>query len=70
MKEFCQEGFCYQICRIVNDGDAFLKIPKKFNDVAPILINGRTMLPARFVAENLGAQVAWDSVKQQVIISR
>ncbi len=39
-----------------------------YNDVAPIIRNDRTMLPARFVAENLGASVSWDDVNQKVII--
>lgn len=29
------------------------------NDVAPVIRNSRTMLPAKFVAENLGARVIW-----------
>lgn len=37
-------------------------------DVAPIIRNGRTMLPARFVAENLGAEVSWDETSQTVTI--
>lgn len=39
------------------------------NDVAPIIRNDRTMLPARFVAENLGAKVLWDEDKQLVTVS-
>lgn len=38
-------------------------------DVTPIIRNGSTMLPARFVAENLGAKVDWDNDKRQVIIT-
>lgn len=41
---------------------------KKTNDVEPIVRNDRTMLPARFVAENLGATVEWNQDDQQVII--
>ena len=40
----------------------------KTNDVAPKIVNGRTMLPARFVAENLGADVLWDGEKGLVTI--
>ena len=40
----------------------------KSNDVAPKIVNGRTMLPARFVAESLGAVVAWNAEKQEVTI--
>ena len=33
---------------------------KKTMDVAPIIANSRTMLPVRYVAEALGAEIAWD----------
>ncbi len=36
--------------------------------VVPEIINGRTMLPLRFVAENLGAQVGWDNNQKMVTI--
>ncbi len=39
------------------------------NDVAPIIYNDRTMLPARFVAENLGATVGWDAAERKVTIT-
>ena len=41
----------------------------KTNDVAPEIVNDRTMLPARFVAENLGANVGWDEEKRLVTIT-
>lgn len=41
----------------------------KTNDVAPVVVNGRTMLPVRFLAENLGATVAWNEEKQLVTIT-
>ena len=37
-------------------------------DVPPQMINGRIMVPARFVAEPLGAKVEWDSIKNTVVI--
>ncbi|NLL35637.1 MAG: copper amine oxidase N-terminal domain-containing protein, partial [Clostridiales bacterium] len=37
-------------------------------DVAPEIKNGRTMLPARWVAEALGAEVDWDETTKQAII--
>ncbi len=40
------------------------------NDVAPIIRNGRTMLPARFIAENLGAKVGWDNDERKVTITK
>jgi len=36
--------------------------------VAPMLINGRTMLPLRFIAENLGCDVQWDGKTQTIAI--
>lgn len=38
-------------------------------DVPPQMIDGRVMVPARFVAEPLGAQVEWDAVANAVIIT-
>lgn len=37
-------------------------------DVAPQLITGRTMVPARYIAEPLGATVEWDAANNAVII--
>ncbi len=37
-------------------------------DVPPTIINGRTMLPLRFVAENLGCEVLWDGQTKTITI--
>jgi hypothetical protein len=37
-------------------------------DVAPTIIRQRTMVPLRFVAENLKAQVVWDAKTQEINI--
>ena len=37
--------------------------------VVPEIINGRTMLPLRFVTENLGATVGWDQNTQTITIT-
>ncbi len=42
----------------------------KTNDVAPIIRNDRTMLPARFVAEELGAKVSWSEAERKVTIKK
>jgi len=34
-------------------------------DSVPIVRNDRTLLPIRFVAEALGAQVGWDEAQQK-----
>jgi len=38
-------------------------------DAAPVIRNSRTMLPVRFVAENLGASVGWDGATSTVTVS-
>lgn len=38
-------------------------------DVAPYATNGRTLIPARYVAEFFGQKVGWDGEKQQVLIT-
>jgi hypothetical protein len=38
-------------------------------DVAPYIKEGRTMLPARWVAEPLGATVEWNNDTKQATIS-
>ncbi len=37
--------------------------------VVPIITNGRTMLPLRFVGESFGASVSWDAVTRMVTMS-
>ena len=37
-------------------------------DVSPQLVDGRTLVPARFVAEALGANVEWDGISSSVFI--
>jgi len=37
-------------------------------DIAPEIINGRTMLPLRFVAENVGCLVEWIGSTKEVVI--
>lgn len=49
------------------DADVFGTV--KTNDVAPKIVNERTMLPARFVAENLGAKVDWDEENRIVTVT-
>ncbi len=36
-------------------------------DVAPVIKNGRTLLPARYVTEPLGGDVAWDGGAKKVV---
>jgi len=53
---------------IVN-GKAVYIDPANHN-VVPIIVNARTMLPVRFVAESLGAQVEWDKAPQKITVKK
>ena len=57
-----------QIILTIGNKDALVFGTEKSNDVAPKIVNNRTMLPARFAAENLGALVLWDEEKELVTI--
>jgi hypothetical protein len=37
-------------------------------DVPPAIVNGRTLLPVRFVTEGVGCRVAWIGSAQQIVI--
>lgn len=38
-------------------------------DTAPIIINGRTMLPIRFIAESFGLNVIWNDIDKTITIT-
>lgn len=57
-----------QIVLTIGERSATVFGQTKSNDVAPKIVNDRTMLPARFVAESLGAVVTWNGEKQEVTI--
>lgn len=52
----------------LGEKDALVFGTSKTNDSAPQIVNSRTMLPARFVAENPGANVSRDGEKELVTI--
>ncbi|MCX6098176.1 MAG: stalk domain-containing protein [Caldiserica bacterium] len=39
-------------------------------DVAPVIVESRTLGPVRYIAEALGADVAWDPVERKVTLTR
>ena len=38
-------------------------------DIAPVIINGRTLVPVRFISEAFGCDVTWDGLTNTVLIS-
>lgn len=53
----------------IDDNTAYINGVAKTLDVPAKLINGRTMVPARFVSEALDANVQWDGATQTVYIT-
>ena len=39
-------------------------------DTAPVIINGRTLLPIRFIAESFGFNTSWDSKTKSITITK
>ena len=58
-----------RIIMTIDSTDAFVFGKPQKTDVPPIIENNRTMLPVRFVAENLGATVGWDGVTRTATIT-
>ena len=52
----------------LNSLTAYVNGEAKTLDAAPVIKNDRTMLPVRFVAENLGAEGLWDAATQTVTV--
>jgi len=59
-----------KIILTIDQQEALVFDETKVNDVPPIIRNDRTMLPIRFVAEALGAEVAWDGALNIVTITK
>lgn len=55
---------------VINSNVAYLNNNAETLDVVPTVINGRTMLPIRFIAEGFNLGVAWDDSTQTVYIIR
>lgn len=52
----------------IGSTDAYANNVKSTLDAAPNIINGRTMLPIRYIADSFGFGVKWDSALQTVTI--
>ncbi|MCD7736168.1 MAG: S-layer homology domain-containing protein [Lachnospiraceae bacterium] len=54
---------------IIDSDTAYLNGEAQSLDSEPVIINGRTMLPIRFIAESFGFDVQWDEETQTITIS-
>lgn len=59
-----------QIALKINSATAYFNGEEKNIEAAPVILNGRTMLPIRFIAESFGFYVEWSSAEQLVTISK
>lgn len=51
---------------VIGQFDAWIDGKRTVMDAAPIIDNGRTMVPVRFIGEAFGAEFAWDQQTQKV----
>jgi hypothetical protein len=49
------------------DGKTFL-FDEKNKKIVPFIINGRTMVPIRFISEAFGAEIFWDSFTKKIYL--
>lgn len=63
-------GATKEVTLSINDKEIKMAIGKTLEKygVAPVIIDGRTFVPVRFVADELGAEVAWDEATKTVTI--
>lgn len=58
------------ISLVIGSKTAYLNRAAHTLDVAPVIVNGRTMLPIRFIAEGFNLGVAWESDTKTVTVIR
>lgn len=63
-------GATKEVTLSINDKEIKMTIGKMLEKygVAPVIIDGRTFVPVRFVADELGANVVWDDATKTVTI--
>lgn len=57
-----------EILMWINNSTAYINGDKYILDAPPVIINGRTLVPIRFVAEALGSYVFWNPLDSGVTI--
>ncbi|MEL7568713.1 MAG: stalk domain-containing protein, partial [Dehalobacterium sp.] len=57
-----------QISLTIGKGEAFLDNQQVVLDAAPVIENGRTLVPLRFIGEAFGAVVDWEAKSKQITV--
>ncbi|MCD8237887.1 MAG: hypothetical protein LUC92_00915 [Clostridiales bacterium] len=53
----------------IDSKTAYLNGEETILDTAPVIINSRTCMPIRFIAEGLGFEVSWNAEERQIVIT-
>ena len=59
----------YYVKATIDKQDMYVNGEARQMDIAPMIVEGRTLVPARFVAEAFNCQVDWDGTNKTVSIS-
>ena len=68
MSAFCTKGDI-GVMMTVNSNIMYVNSSQIVMDVSPVIIDGRTLAPARYVAEAFGGVVAWNQETSTVVIT-
>ena len=59
-----------EIKLVINSNTAYLNGEEKQMETSPVIIDGRTMFPIRFIAESFGFNVNWADESSTIIINK
>lgn len=59
----------YLVKCAINKNEMYVNNEEKIMDIAPMIVDGRTLVPARFVAEAFACEVDWDANSRTVNIT-
>ncbi|MDD4615013.1 MAG: stalk domain-containing protein, partial [Caldisericia bacterium] len=57
------------ITMVVGETEVLVNGESVFLDVPPTIVEGRTLVPLRFIAETFGAEVEWDAVARSITLT-
>ena len=70
LKQVTIKGYNQVVVLTVGSKIVYVNGQRRILDVSPVVKDGRTFVPIRFVSETLGAEVSWESIARKVIIQK
>lgn len=70
IEKYVGENMKKKIVLKIDSKVAIVDGEERILDASPIILNNRTMLPIRFIAEELGFKVLWNEATREVIIEK